>query len=77
MSERETTWAMLNRVSALCDRITAHINRRIQTRTDLGKLDELFNLGERSLKLYWRVNARHDASRPQWLKEFWESTNEQ
>jgi hypothetical protein len=62
MNERQKLFAMLQRVSAICDRVTARICQSIATRTDLGKLDELFTLGERGHKLYWRIYTRFDAT---------------
>jgi len=71
MSERERLQLMLKRTSALADRNTVDICQHIQTRTNLSKLDDLFTLGERIHALYRRIQARYDATRPQWMRDIW------
>ena len=68
-TDREKLWAMLNRAHALSDRVSARICQRIQTRTGLKKLDELFTLSERSYKLFCRVQARYEATQSQFVRD--------
>jgi hypothetical protein len=72
VNNHKDLYQTLQRTSALNDRITKAICQRIETRTDLKRLDELFALGERAHALYRRVYARYLEARPQFLKDMWE-----
>ena len=62
MSDREMLWMMLNRTSALADRLSNSICARIASCERLDELDELFTLSERTHCLFQRIYRRYDAA---------------
>jgi hypothetical protein len=71
VNNHKDLYQTLKRTSALSDRITKAICQRIETRTDLKRLDELFTLGQRAHALYRRIHARYEATKPQYLRDLW------
>lgn len=65
VTDHKTLNQAMHRAKALGERITADITQRIQGRTGLEKLDELFAQHKRQHQLYMRLYIRWEAARPQ------------